>query len=74
MNTIFRECVTSFDYAQNMIVIKTMPGLANAACAAVDAMDIKEMVGSLAGDDTAFLVMRNENAAANFVEELRETL
>ena len=74
LRTIFCESVISLDHAQNIVVIKTMPGLANAACAAVDAMDIKEMVGSLAGDDTAFLVMRNENAAANFVEELRETL
>ena len=32
LNTIFRECVTSFDYAQNMVVIKTLPGLASAAC------------------------------------------
>ena len=74
LRTIFCESVISLDHAQNIVVIKTMPGLANAACAAVDAMDIKEMVGSLAGDDTAFLVMRSETAAANFVEELRETL
>ena len=74
LRTIFYEGVTSMDRAQNIVVIKTMPGLANAACASVDAMDIKEMVGSLAGDDTAFLVMRSETAAADFVEELKETL
>lgn len=74
LRTIFCESVTHMDRAQNIVVIKTMPGLANAACAAVDAMDIREMVGSLAGDDTAFLVMRSDTAAAEFVEELRETL
>lgn len=74
LRTIFYEGVTSMDRAQNIVVIKTMPGLANAACAAVDAMDVKDMVGSLAGDDTAFLVMRSENAAIEFVEELKETL
>ena len=74
LRTIFCESVTHMDRAQNIVVIKTMPGLANAACAAVDSMDIKEMVGSLAGDDTAFLVMRSETAAADFVQELRQTL
>ena len=64
LNTIFRECVTSFDYAQNMVVIKTLPGLASAACSAIDAMNMSVVVGSLAGDDTAFLVMRDNNAAA----------
>src|SRR5699024_10181190 len=35
LNTIFRECVTSYDYAQNLVVIHTLPGLANAAASAV---------------------------------------
>ena len=48
LNTIFRECVTSFDYAQNMVVIKTLPGLASAACSAIDAMNMSVVVGSLA--------------------------
>ena len=59
LRNVFREGVTSVDLAQNIIVLKTMPGLANAAAAALDGMDIEEMVGSLAGDDTALLVMRN---------------
>ena len=54
LNTIFRECVTSFDYAQNIIVIHTLPGLANAAASALDAMNLSAVVGTLAGDDTAF--------------------
>ena len=74
LRTIFCESVIHMDRAQNIVVIKTMPGLASAACAAVDSMDIKDMVGSLAGDDTAILIMRSENAAAEFVEELKETL
>lgn len=72
LNTIFRECVTSFDYAQNMVVIKTMPGLASAACSAIDAMNMSVVVGSLAGDDTAFLVMRDNNAAAAFCAEIKK--
>ena len=59
LRTIFKEGVTSFDRAQNIVVLKTMPGLASAACAAIDGMEISGLVGSLAGDDTALLIMRD---------------
>lgn len=71
LQTIFRESVISFDLAQNLIVLKTMPGLANAAGAALDAMDIPNMVGSIAGDDTAVLIMRTNEAAEEFCSEIR---
>ena len=74
LRTIFRESLTSIDYAQNIVVIKTMPGLASAACSALDNMDITYMVGSLAGDDTAFLVMNDTESAVDFCEELRAML
>ena len=70
LNTIFRECVTSFDYAQNLIVIRTMPGLASAAGSAIDAMNMSVVVGTLAGDDTVLVVMRDTNAAAAFCGEI----
>ena len=50
LRTIFRESIVNVDYAQNIVVIKTMAGLANAAAAALDGMNIPYMVGSLAGD------------------------
>lgn len=74
LRTIFRECIVSIDYAQNIVVIKTMPGLANGACSALDNMEIGDIVGSLAGDDTALLVMRNTEAAALLCEEIKEML
>ena len=74
LRTIFRESITSIDYAQNIVVIKTMPGLASAACSALDNMDISIMVGSLAGDDTAFLLMRDTEAAETFCEEIKGML
>ena len=74
LRTIFRESITSIACAQNIVVIKTMPGLASAACSALDNMDITYMVGSLAGDDTAFLVMQNAESAAAFCEEIRAML
>ncbi len=74
MNTIFRECVVGFDYAQNIIIIRTLPGLASAAASAIDAMNMSAVVGSLAGDDTVMVVMRDVNAAASFCGEIKSLL
>ena len=74
LRTIFRESIVSIDAAQNIVVIKTMPGLANGAAAAVDGMNISYMLGSLAGDDTALLVMRDTDSAKSFCEELLEMI
>ena len=74
MNTIFRECVTGFDYAQNMVVIHTLPGLASAAASAIDAMGLSIILGTIAGDDTVFVVMRDSNAAAAFCGEIKNLL
>ena len=70
LNTIFRECVVSFDYAQNIIIIRTLPGLASAAGSALDSMNLNSVVGTLAGDDTVMVVMRDSNAAAVFCGEI----
>ena len=74
LNTIFRESVNSFDYAQNIIVMHTLPGLAGAAAAAVDSMNLSVVLGTLAGDDTVFIVMRDTNAAAALCGEIRSLL
>lgn len=71
LNTIFRECVVNYDYAQNIIVIHTLPGLASAAGSAIDAMNLHAVVGTLAGDDTVMVVMRDNNAAALFCGEIK---
>lgn len=74
LNTIFRECVTGYDYAQNIVVIHTLPGLASAAGSAVDAMSMSFVLGTLAGDDTVMIVMRDSNAAAAFCSEIKNLL
>ena len=74
LNTIFRECITGYDYAQNLIVVKTMPGLAGAAASAIDSMNLSVVVGTLAGDDTVMIVMRDTNAAAAFCGGIRNLL
>ena len=71
LRTIFREGVLSYDYAQNIVVIHTLPGLASAACSAVDGMDIGYVVGTIAGDDTGLILMRDSDYAREFCEELR---
>lgn len=74
LNTIFRECVTDFDYAQNIIVIHTLPGLASAAASALDAMNMSVVLGTLAGDDTVMVVMRDNNSAAAFCGEIKSLM
>ena len=74
LNAIFRECVVGYDYAQNIIVIRTLPGLASAAGSAIDSMNLNAIVGSLAGDDTVMVVMRDNNAAAAFCGEIKNLI
>ena len=74
LHNIFKESVTSFEAAQNIVVIKTMPGLANGACAALDGMQIPNLVGTLAGDDTAILIMPDSETAENLCEEIQKML
>ena len=74
LRTIFRESIISVDSAQNIVVIKTMSGLANGAAAALDSMFISYLVGTLAGDDTALMVMRDMESAKSLCEEIHEML
>ena len=63
-----------YRYAQNIIVVRTMPGLASAAASAIDALNWSSVVGTLAGDDTLFIVMRENNAAAALCGEIKNLL
>ncbi len=74
LNAIFRECTTHYDHAQNLVVIHTIPGLAGAAASAVDAMNMSFILGTIAGDDTVMIVMRDSNAAAAFCGEIKKLL
>lgn len=74
LNAIFKECVTGYDFAQNLVVIRTIPGLAGAAASAVDSMEMSFILGTIGGDDTVIIVMRDMDAAAAFCGELKELL
>lgn len=74
LSTIFRQSVSTCACAQNIVVVKTLAGMANAAGAAIDSMAVEGMVGSLAGDDTIFVAMTDKEAAERFCREIRESL
>jgi len=68
--TVFSKSYVSSDYANNIVVVKTLPGMAPAAASAIDSMNYPEIVGSIAGDDTVLIVCRSEKIAKEFVEKL----
>lgn len=72
--SVFVEAVISVDYALNTVVIKCHVGMANAACAALDSMNIGDVVGTLAGDDTIFVLVRSEQAAKEYAKKIMELL
>ncbi|WP_250277433.1 arginine repressor [[Clostridium] colinum] len=68
---VFKDGVVSIDYAQNIIVIKTLNGMAMGVATALDSMGNDEIIGSIAGDDNIFCVVKNEEKAIKLVERLR---
>ena len=74
LRKIFRECVVDYAVAQNLIVIKTLPCLTDAACSTLDSMNIPNLVGSIAGDDTAFVAMKDNASAEHFCTEIEKLL
>ncbi len=69
--SLFSDSVTSVEAAQNLVVIKSMNGMAQAVCAALDAAYPRNFVGTLAGEDTIFIVCRDETTALETQEEFR---
>ena len=74
LRKIFRECVLNYVPAQNLVVIRTLPGLANGAASALDNMAVPSLAGTIAGDDTVFLAMLTSEAAEDFCREIGEML
>lgn len=69
---VLREGFVSMDLAKNIVVIKTVSGMAGAVCAAIDAMKFQEMVGSIAGDDTIICIIRDDEEAVKIMKKLRK--
>lgn len=72
--SLFKDSVLSVEVAQNMLVIKSVTGMAQAVCAAMDANVISGFVGTLAGDDTIFVVCKSNEIANEKLEELRKII
>ena len=72
--TLFSDSVLSIDFAGNMVAVKCMNGMAQGICAALDAMHWEGIVGTLAGDDTIFIIARTENNAISLVTEFKRLL
>ena len=72
--TILSQSVCDVNFAQNSVVIKTRSGMAQAAAAVLDALSLKEIVGSLAGDDTIFCVVRDEKSALQLTAHIKRLL
>lgn len=74
LKSMFSTAVNSIDAAQNIVVIRTMVGMAQAVCTSLDSLDHSEIVGTIAGDDTIFVACRTVNDAVNLTEELKKLL
>ena len=70
INAALVDSIISVDYAQNLVVISTFPGLAQAVAAGIDNLAIAEVLGCVAGDDTIFVAARNESAAKSISERI----
>ena len=72
--SFLRDGTVSFESAQNLVVAKTMPGLAPALGSALDSVEIDGLIGTLAGDDTVLLIFRQESSARQFCETAHPAL
>lgn len=73
-SNLFSTSVNSIDIAQNLVVIKTLSGMAQAVCAALDSADYPSVVGTIAGDDTIFIACRTADLAVSLTEELKKLI
>ena len=70
-NGALAESIVSVDYARNLIVIKTYPGMAQAVATGVDTMDNAGILGCVAGDDTIMVVTREEELAESIAKKIK---
>ena len=74
LNVPILSSVTSADYAGNIIVIKTIPSMASAIAAGIDGMEMREVLGCVAGDDCVIVIVRTEDDAALICNKIRELI
>ena len=72
--SVFEEAVISVDYAMNVVVLKCRVGMAQGTCVAIDSANHQGIVGTLAGDDTIFILVRSEADAKKLSRKFRSEL
>lgn len=72
LNSAITESVVKIEAAENIVVIKTLSGMANAVAVCIDSLEITEIIGSVAGDDTILLVVKTSELAAQLEARLVE--
>lgn len=72
MLNVFCESVISINHSQNIIVVKTLSGSANAAASLIDRLSIPEIFGCIAGDDTIMVVVSSSEVAPEIAEKLHK--
>jgi len=73
VNSAITDSVIKVDFAQNLVVVRTLPGMGNAVGVCIDSLEIPNILGTVAGDDTVLLVVREASLAESVTEELKTT-
>lgn len=73
-SSLFGTAVLSIDRAENIAVIKTLSGMAQAVCASLDSINYSSVVGTIAGDDTIFIACRSKELAGELADELKKLI
>lgn len=74
MERLFRDAVTHIDYSENLILVRTLPGTAHAVASCLDNIAWKEVIGTVAGDDTILVIIKPKRAVLKVLEEFRGLL
>jgi transcriptional regulator of arginine metabolism len=69
---VFTHGFVSADYANNLVIVKTLPGMAQGVASAIDSLSLAETLGTIAGDDALLIVCRTEEVAGNVVDTLKD--
>lgn len=73
-SNLLLQTIISVDYAMNMVVVKCHTGMAQAACAMIDCMDYPQILGTIAGDDTIFIMLKNEENARKLMLSIKKMI
>ncbi|MGM9683772.1 MAG: arginine repressor [Eubacteriales bacterium] len=71
-NNAVADSITGVDYSQNIVVIKTYPGLAMAVASGIDALNFPKILGCIAGDDTVMVVTRSPESSEEICDKIKE--